>query len=551
MTEIHVGDEAHALLSRADFIEEWTALYAGCLWATAGQHPEFVRTWYRIYRGVHEPVLAVSRAPSGALAGVLPLVELDGRLTHAAPDDCPYHVWISAPDLGNEFMPDAMVALDAALGPMRLELCFLPPSTPRAWLEGRSPAASRAELAFASRRVLRVDNPDAVREYVRGKSRLRTTMGKLKRTGNVRFRRVRAPHEIASVLAACEPMFEVRYGAMHGILPFRDDPLRRKFLLAQAEVPGLMHVTVLERDGEILAAHMGPAGKRELSISGIVYSEFEARYSPGALLLLELAVLLSQEGYELLDFTPGDDEYRARFSTTNEPVYGLTLHADRLRREARRVQTAIQNVARSALSRLPGQSSSSLSRLSRELQEGVVQDPDAGPPGPAEPPAPIIVLRVPAELERVQRDGVRENTLDELTRYSGTRSSYIALLRSAMSHIRAGGRMFTRTRDGTLESIAFLVPAHAFGAGHGLPAGASVICEIDRLSGASESWLEDVVGALEHHVQGDLYVMITDSMLAERLKARGFTAVTSARLRPLELPTHGASEGEAVSNAGG
>ncbi|MFO7180654.1 MAG: GNAT family N-acetyltransferase [Pseudomonadota bacterium] len=549
MTEIHVGDEAHALLSRADFIEEWTALYAGCLWATAGQHPEFVRTWYRVYRGVYEPVLAISRAPSGALAGVLPLVEIGGRLVHAAPDDCPYHVWISAPDLGNEFMPEAMSALDAALGPMRLDLCFLPPATPRAWLEGRSQAAARAEIAFATRRVLRVDDPNAVRDYVRGKSRLRTTMGKLKRTGNVRFRRVRAPHEIASVLAACEPMFEVRYGAMHGVLPFRDDPLRRKFLLAQAEVPGLMHVTVLERDGEILAAHLGPTGKRELSISGLVYSEFEARYSPGALLLLELAVLLSQEGYELLDFTPGDDEYRARFSTTSEPVYGLTLHADRLRREARRVQTAIQNVARSAFSRFPGQSS--LSRLSRELREGVVQDPDAGSPSPAEPRGPVVVFRIPPDLERTQRDGVRENTLEELTRFSGDRSSYLALLRTAMSHIRAGGRMFTRTRDGILESIAFLVPAHAFGTGHGLPAGAFVICEVDRLSGASEPWLEDVLASLEHHVQGDLYVMITDSMLAERLKARGFTAVTSARLRPLELSVQGAPEGQVVSNAEG
>jgi hypothetical protein len=75
-----------------------------------------------------------------------------------------------------------------------------------------------------SRRIIPVSDPEFVRSYLRRKSRLRTSMNKLARTGSVRFRRVHEPDEMRGVLLEFESFFEFRKGALFGVLPFRDEP---------------------------------------------------------------------------------------------------------------------------------------------------------------------------------------------------------------------------------------------------------------------------------------------------------------------------------------
>jgi hypothetical protein len=281
----------------------------------------------------------------------------------------------------------------------------------------------------------------------------------------VRFHRATEAAEIKRVLHAAVPLLELRKGAAYGQLPFRDEPLRLAFLLAQAEVPGLLHVTALERDGQVLAAHIATAGRRELSIAGIVHSEFESRHSPGAALILELIGLLCKEGRELLDFTPGQGEYKERFASELQEVYRLRVHPNRLARERQRAREWGRDVARAAARRLASsvpppvqELCSQLGTRARaftrnaprpklQLQTVQLQAPPAGTARTSAPAGPPSAL--PGAWAR--------NAIADLLLHAGDRSAYLELLRCASGHIRSGAQMYTRTSGKVLQAVCFLL----------------------------------------------------------------------------------------------
>jgi CelD/BcsL family acetyltransferase involved in cellulose biosynthesis len=477
---ICAGSDAHALLASEPFMARWHRLYERCPWATAGQHPEFARCWYRVYQQRETPVI-VYEERGQELAGLIALYGREGQLAHVGRHDCEYHVWLALPEHDLSFMPAAIAALDEAFGYTSLELDLLPPDAPLGWLDGESNAAQRCELGETTRRIVRVSDPEFVNSYVRSKSRLRTSMNKLKRTGAVRFYRAADAAAIRRVLTACVPLLEFRKGAVYGKLPFRDEPLRHEFLLAQAEVPGLLHVTALERDGQVLAAHIATAGRRELSIAGIVHSEFEARHSPGALLILELISLLGQEGRELLDFTPGDGEYKERFATETEPVYTLTVHSTRLGRELQRALASGTRVAKYVGQRLPG----AVRRPMREIwtKFGIGAEGSEPAPGAFSPNFQELLVTAgstpTSASPPVDTTGSwASNAIVDLVLYSGERSAYLELLRCALDYIRLGAQMYTRTSKGVLQAACFVLPADASTRPGSPPA--IVACELGR-----------------------------------------------------------------------
>lgn len=498
-----VGAEAHALLESEPFMARWQALYERCPWATAGQHPEFARCWYRVFTARARPVLVFAEREH-ELSGLLALYQDGDSLVHVGHQDCEYQVWSALPEEGERFLPRALAALEQRLGPIQLELDCMPPETPLRWLLTEPAAAGRCELGLGSRRVLRVSDPEYVSGYIRSKSRLRTSVNKLKRTGAVRFHRATDAAEIKRVLHAAVPLLELRKGAAYGHLPFRDEPLRLAFLLAQAEVPGLLHVTALERDGQVLAAHIATAGRRELSIAGIAHSEFESRHSPGAALILELIGLLCAEGRELLDFTPGHGEYKERFASELQEVYRLRVHATRLARERQRAQEWGRHMARAAARKLVSsvpppvqQLCSQLGTRARALTRSAPQPklqlqavqlcaPYASPARASAAPEPPSAA--PGAWAR--------NAIADLLLHAGDRSAYLELLRCASGHIRAGAQMYTRTSGEVLQAVCFLLHPDGPADGH---AGPAVLgCELDATGSAPMRtiWTRELAGLL-------------------------------------------------------
>jgi CelD/BcsL family acetyltransferase involved in cellulose biosynthesis len=450
-------------------------LYAGCPWATAGQRAEFQRVWLEHYGGGRDPWLILARHTDGELAGLLPLTQRDDLLEYSGASDCEYRVWLARPETSDDFIQAALARVRRDAG-RRIDLHNLPPETPMGWTRRLSTLRPYLQVAEDRRLVVPLADPARVARWVKERARLRTAWNKLARTGKVTFRRVRDVAEIDRVQARWGPMFDVRKGAAHGRTPFRDDPLRRPFTLALAAVPDLLHLTALERDGELLAAHTAIAGTRELSLMGMAHSEFEWKLSPGSLLIFELVQLAAREGFRILDMTPGTDPYKARFASDEEPVYSVTVHASLIQAGRRKGRAELRRAKHSAQAALAARAEARpqgwaararpwLDRLGR-------RPPEPSPPPRLAPAREVVSLEgLPAARGE---SGWRHNSLDEMTRCPGPRESFLALARDLITAVRAGGELYTRTAGEDLAAALFLVPAAAVD-GTGAPEDAQLL----------------------------------------------------------------------------
>jgi CelD/BcsL family acetyltransferase involved in cellulose biosynthesis len=59
----------------------------------------------------------------------------------------------------------------------------------------------------------------------------------------------------------------------------------------------------------------------------ITHAEAFARYSPGSVLIFQLASQLAGQGYKYFDLTPGDDAYKERFATAHDEAFFARVFA--------------------------------------------------------------------------------------------------------------------------------------------------------------------------------------------------------------------------------
>jgi CelD/BcsL family acetyltransferase involved in cellulose biosynthesis len=463
--ELLRGAAVTALFQDAAFRASVQRLYDRCPWGTAGQRPDFLRIWLEHYAAKFEPWLALARAADGELDGLLPLARNQDFLEYAGAYDCEYRVWLARPETSDAFIVAALEAIRARER-LRIDLHLLPPATPLAWTRRPSRLLPYLEVSEEPRLVIPLSDPAHVARWVKERSRLRTAWNKLARTGKVSFRRVREPAEVDRVLARWAPMYDLRKGATYGLTPFRDDASKHPFLLAQASVPDLLHVTVLERDGELLAAHIATAGTRELSLMGVAHSEFEARLSPGSLLIFELVQLAAREGFQFLDMTPGTDSYKSRFASDREPVYSVTVHPSLVssgKRHARvGLRAARRRVGAELAARAAAQPGGWAARALPYLKRGRRSDDDGKPTL-----RPVVgALSLEARLAATgPAPGWRRNHLDAVHRWPGPRPEFLALLRDLTTALRGGGELYTLAPGDTLAMAVFLVPGSLVNAG--------------------------------------------------------------------------------------
>lgn len=92
--------------------------------------------------------------------------------------------------------------------------------------------------------------------------------------------------------------------------------------LQQSENPDFGGVlSVLHVGQRVAAIHFGLRSPRRLHYWFPTYDFELARYSPGSILLLEMAQAASERGIGRLDLGKGDDPYKSSFATGSEPVW--------------------------------------------------------------------------------------------------------------------------------------------------------------------------------------------------------------------------------------
>lgn len=320
------GPEADGLLCNPGFLQSWSSLRHGCPWATAFQSPDFIVTWYRIYRDDYEPVLVCQHAADGQLVGLLTLAVSrrgdDWRLAGA--ESAEYQTWLAGPDRGEAFIGQALTLAIESCDIDRLHCLYLPSAVPLGWI-GSATWRDRVRVEEWRRPLMAVADADAFTRSLAKKSN-KSRLNRLKRLGELRLEAVTDRARLTEVIDRFADLCDVRHGAAHRVLPFRADPRKAGFHLALIERPGLLDVSLLWAGTRLVAAHMGLRDGPVLYNGMITHSPFEARHSPGKLHVLLLARWLAEQGMRWFDLTPGNDPWKDRFATGSETVRELVIH---------------------------------------------------------------------------------------------------------------------------------------------------------------------------------------------------------------------------------
>ena len=343
-------DEATRLLDSPEFLAQWRKLWSECPWSTALQTPEFALTWYRVYADRYSPLLVMRSNEVGRMDGLLLLAveRKTNQLTFAGGHQSEYNVWLSLPG-DNTVISEALQQL-AALGFPSLTFRYLPPGAPLDWLESSS-WAQRSELSVVRRPLLTVSNPEAITESLT-KKKNRRRMEKMLDGQPGEFLELKTPEELNRYYDQIIDYCDFRQGAVHGSCPFRDDPHKREFYRALMEQPGLMHVTIFKAGDRLFAAHLGTRSKDEVMLGVVAHSPFLSEHSPGKLLVLQLGLMMQEQGFAKLDLTPGGDAYKDDRATEYDEAHLLTVFLNDNALEAHRKSETRRAAAKSLAKRL-------------------------------------------------------------------------------------------------------------------------------------------------------------------------------------------------------
>lgn len=485
---------AERLLKSSEFQAEWQYLFEKCPWGTCFQASAFVCTWYRCYREIYQPLLLLRFAAGGQLDGLMTLAveRTTGEVTFAGAHHAEYRVWLALPG-EQTFIVDALEQL-RRLGFVRLCFNYLPPRSPMEWLQGQW--AQSAIVRREQKPVMDIGNGLDARESLRKKSN-KSRMNRLARVGAIEFLQMTTPEELDRDYDDIISFTDFRQGALHNSFPFAHDPRKRLFFRELMRSPGLMHVTVMRVGGYLASAHIGFRNRDDVTLGLICYSPFLSDHSPGKLHILQLALLLNDQGVSRLDLTPGGDPYKDRFANSYEEVAAMTVFFDaralarqrvgmRRRSYAKRVALALglerekaaryQFLFRRATSD-PVRTARSIVRILKRCIWGTTE---------------MRFYRLPAS-EITQRDGdpaIARDSLSDLLCYEPAEASQAAkqqFLLAAMKRIEAGVHVYTHVQDGRLVHYGWLTPRESksfiteVGCGYEFPPNTSVMWDFYTL----------------------------------------------------------------------
>ena len=287
-------------------------------------HPELTRLTARVRDDVETAVLLDGGRPAGFFPfqrGPRNLAQaVVGRLSE-------FHGVIAAPDA--DWTPDDLVR---ACGLSAWYFDHLPMTQtkfrPHVWGESASPYMDLSRGFEECRAALRASGGSL--SQVERKAR---KMGR--EVGPLRF------------------VFHANDGAvLDSLLSWKSEQHRRTGVLQVLEVPWVRDLLrdLAARDGEdfggplsalyagdlLVAAHLGLRGRRVLHVWFPAYDARFEHYSPGLILLIEMAREAAARGIHRIDFGKGPERYKANFKSGDTPIGEGAVDRRRIARSLRR-----------------------------------------------------------------------------------------------------------------------------------------------------------------------------------------------------------------------
>lgn len=451
------SEDARRQLCDPHFLESWRSLFSECPWAAFSQTVEFVSTWYEVYHSRFSPLLVCGYSEGGNLVGFLPLaLSMEGNeLWPAGGQQGEYHGWLASPARSEQFLGQALRELTGSLTQDRLTFRCLPPSTPVDWVQRRPFWGWNCLLKLQQRPLLKLSDLEHIAASFRKKSN-KSRLNRLKKFGELQFEQITSSllnlEEFSSITTA----YDLRMGAIAGILPFHEDALKKQFYLKLLYQSGLLHMTILRAGAFWVSAHIGGCtGKKEVYLGILAYSPFFAQYSPSKFHVFKLAEMLSQQGFANFDLTPGGS-YKERFATHSDEVYGLEIFF----RPAvywrslftRFVRRAISGSLKSLGLPPEGLRKNLVKQLAaRELRKLVFQKIEMK----------IFEFQCPQTEEPRAADVLAQDRLGDLLDYMPLNAEQTrqAFFDQALRRIESGSHFYTRVEDGKLIHCSWRLDA--------------------------------------------------------------------------------------------
>lgn len=313
---------------------EWRALAErrGNAFAT----PEWFLAWLHHCGRGWAPRVAVVRTSGGRLRGVLPLIESDGggrSVLRSLPIGDLFHPVADARD---EVAVASAAATTAATRRRGLRSILLENvDADGHWWQALA-EASPERLAIVERpgSVLPFVELEGLswEEYLAGRSRqLRSQLGRklrsLRKEHQVRFRRTQDPEEVPGDVETFFKLHDARWAERPGDSTLADSSLRGfhlEFATAALE-RGWLRLSVMEVDGEPIAALFGWLIGERWSYYQAGFDPSWSRHSPGFLLLGETIREAIEEGASEYDMLLGEEAFKRRFASSSRRVHSVLL----------------------------------------------------------------------------------------------------------------------------------------------------------------------------------------------------------------------------------
>ncbi len=332
-----IGKQVIELFSQPRYKKDWNVLYDSCSWATAFQSWSFVYTWYTLFQDQYMPVVVVSTDQTGSLSGILPMAisvdefEQGGKVKifGAGEYEAEYQAWISSETNSEAFIESALSILIKKFPGADIVFRFIPNADLLNWLERNPDWKRKAVIQSFERPLMRTDSPN-IGKVLSIQRQFKTKYNRLKKLGALSFERITEMERFSVVLEELMVQFDFRQGAMFNKNQFRENFIRKDFLLELFRQK-ILHVTVLLVNEEIIASLVAVSDKGWVHLQGLnSHSPFYSRYSPGILHFYLLGKsLVEEDDTEVFDLTPGGDHYKERWATDHDTVYTLTLASGR------------------------------------------------------------------------------------------------------------------------------------------------------------------------------------------------------------------------------
>ncbi|WP_299990506.1 GNAT family N-acetyltransferase [uncultured Pontibacter sp.] len=325
--DLLIGDDALSLIYDDWFIAEWDSLYERCPWATVFQKREFVTSWYTVYLEKHIPIIVLAK-DNGKLTGLLTLAKTNEKyITGAGGNQAEYQVWLAEEVNSSVFIKKTLELLRKHFPKATIQLNYIPYATPISWIKTDAYWSRQCKIQSFKQPLLIVDE-DSITKELRKKNK-REKINRLKRLGELKFERITEVGEFTSIIDELAIQFDFRKGATVNISPFKDDKLKKKFILALFD-QNVIHATILKLNDEIIASNIGATGKNWIHLQGLnTHSPFYAKHSPGILHFLMLGKQMVDENLEVFDLTPGENSYKDGLANHYIQAFSLTFSSPR------------------------------------------------------------------------------------------------------------------------------------------------------------------------------------------------------------------------------